>query len=537
MKSVIAPENRPRVYEAILIALLGLGTLALGLYHLTAYPAPWFDERWYLHIARNLARYGQYAVLSSEGFRYDDTALAVAPTLYLPIALAFRLVGVGLLPARLVMVLYLLATVAALYLTARRLYGYPVAAAAAYLFLLQAEDDPFTATLYLGRQAMGEIPALLFFLLGTLAFLKAMRTTAPSDVARNRRLPPSAVVAGLLFGLAMATKLQYVFFIPPALLLTALVAHLWLRRPLWGPTLLALAVGLVTLAAWYGCLGLLVGPENLAAILRGLSAASSPQVRVFSLSAIAQGAKFLLRSKFLVFGLPALLYGVILALRRDRRDVATLFLGAFILTGLGWYVVASIGWPRYTYPFLAVGNLFIAQLLYDLGDGFRLQPRPTPSDFAATPSAAAGGGGGVRPLRAMAVLLLLLFLPLAGFRTIARDILSPPDSGYEAFTRAVQETVPPGKVIETWEWELTVVDEVHRYHLPPTPLLNDLIARVYFGASASPDDYPFLAFDPDYIAVGRFARWTGLYPPSVLDACCRRVIAVGEYELFIVAQD
>lgn len=509
--------RKDKGWEAALVVLLGLGTLALGLYHLAAYPAPWFDEGWYLHIARNLARYSQYAVLSSEGFRYDDTALAVAPTLYLPIALVFRLAGVGLLQARLVMVFYLLATVAALYLTARRLYGYPVAAAAAYLFLLQAEDDSFTATLYLGRQVMGEVPALLFFLLGTLAFLKVLRAPIPSPGAAGRRRPPlSATVAGLLFGLSMATKLQYVFFIPPALLLTALVAHLGLRRPLWRPTLLALGVGLVTLAAWYGCLGVLVGPENLAAILRGLSAASSPQVRVFSLSTIVQGAKFLLRSKFLVFGLPALLYGLALALRRDRRDVSTLFLGAFILTGLGWYVVASIGWPRYTYPFLAVGNLFIARFLYDWGDGFRL--RLHSPHF----------------IRALAVLLLLIFLPLASFRTVARDILSPPDSGYEAFTRAIQTTVPPGKVIETWEWELTVVDDARSYHLPPTPLLNGLIARVYFGAPASPDDYPFLAFDPDYVAVGRFARWTGLYAPSTLEMCCRRVVAVGEYELFEV---
>ena len=506
-------------WEPLLIALLGLGTLALGLYHLTAYPAPWFDEGWYLHIARNLARFGQYAVLSSEGFRYDDTALAVAPTLYLPIALVFRLAGVGLLQARLVMVLYLLATVVAFYLTARRLYGYPVAAAAAYLFLLQAEDDPFTATLYMGRQAMGEIPALLFFLLGTLAFLKALEPPSRSpQTSRERPLPLSVLVSGFLFGLAMVTKLQYVFFIPPALLLTALVAHLFLRRPLWRPALLALTAGLLTLAAWYGCLGLLVGRENLAAILRGLSAASSPQVRVFSLHTIAQGGKFLLRSKFLVFGLPALLYGFAQALRRDRRDTPTLFLGAFILTGLGWYVVASIGWPRYTYPFLAVGNIFIAWLLDDLGDGFHLHIRSP------------------RFVRAIAVLLLLLLLPLASFRLVARDILSPPDSGYEAFTRAVWTTVPPGRVIETWEWELTVVDEAHLYHLPPTPLLNNLIARVYFGAPASPGDYPFLAFDPDYIAVGRFARWTGLYPPSVLEMCCRPVVAVGEYELFEVTR-
>lgn len=501
-------RKKPDKWEIILITLLGVSGVILALVHLTTYPAPWFDEGWYLQIARNLAHYGQYAVLSSEGFRYDDTALAVAPTLYLPIALVFRLAGVGLLQARLVMVLYLLATVAAFYRTARTLHGYPVAAAATYLFLLRMEDDPFTSTVYLGRQAMGEVPALFFFLLGALLWFRALNTT--------RRTP--LFISGLCFGLAMVTKLQYVFFIPPALLLTAMIAH-QLRRPIWRPSLVTLTVGLVVLLAWYGILGALVGPQNLKAIIQGIQTASSPQVRVLSLTTLARSVKFLIRSDFLVFGLPALLYGLVLALRRDRRDVPALLLGAFMLTVMVWYVFASIGWPRYAYPFLAIGNLFIARLLCDLGNGFRLHFRsPT---F----------------VRTLAVLLILILLPLAQFRLVGRDILAPPDSGFEAFTRYIRTNVPLGRTIETWEWEVTFADEARYYHLPPTPLLNTLIAHVNLGLPYSPEEYNFQQFGPDYLIVGRFARWTGLYPVEFLENHCRHIVTTGEYELFeVIAQ-
>ncbi len=196
-------------------------------------------------------------------------------------------------------------------------------------------------------------------------------------------------------------------------------------HPIGRSSLLTLATGLAVLLAWYGILGIIVGPQNLKAILQGLLAASSPQVRALSLTTLARGLKFLLRSNFLVFGLPALLYGLLPALRPDRRDVPTLFLSAFMLTAMVWYVSASIGWPRYAYPFLAVGNIFIARLLYDLGDGFRLQLR--------SPNL----------LRALAALLILALMPVAQFRLVGREILSPPDSGFEPFTRYIRENVPP----------------------------------------------------------------------------------------------
>ena len=57
-------------------ALVGIGSIAaiialvfLATWNQPAYPATWQDEGFTLQGAMNLARYGQYAMKSSEGFR------------------------------------------------------------------------------------------------------------------------------------------------------------------------------------------------------------------------------------------------------------------------------------------------------------------------------------------------------------------------------------------------------------------------------------------------------------------------------------
>lgn len=501
--AMIACALRPKYQEAGAIIVLLAGTLLLGLYNLATYPAPWFDEGWYLHIARNLAIYGQYATLSSEGFRYDDTALAVAPTLYLPIALVFRWVGVGLVQARLIMVAYLLLATVMFYLVARAAGNYVIAVIATYLFLTHMEDDLFTSTIYLGRQVMGEVPALCFFLAGCLLWFRAL------TVGRARY----TTSVGFLFGLAVVTKLQFIFFIVPTLSLFVLLAHVQPLRPVRKPAIEALVSSLVVIAAWYAVLWAVLGSQNLVNLVKGLLVASSPQVRVFSIHTLGESIKFILRSDFLVFGLPAVFYTLWRAVRRGCSELRQLFLGAFILTGWSWYMLASVGWPRYAYPFLAISNVFTAHLFYDLGD------------FSSR---------GLHNTRAVAVMLVMLFLPLSQFRLVGRGLLAPSDSGFQEFTAYIRQNVPQGHTIETWEWEVTFVDDVRLYHLPPTSLLNTLIQDVYGGGTYQPTDYDFRQFNPDYIVVGRFARWTGLYPRDFLERGCRRLAAIGEYELFEV---
>lgn len=494
------------------LLLLGLGTMGLGLYHLGTYPAPWFDEGWYLQIPRNLVLYGQYAPLSAEGFRSADTVLSVAPTLYLPVAAVFKLAGIGFFQARVVMLGYWLVASAAFYLAARRAYGPTVAVVALYLFLFRLEDDPFTSTFYLGRQVMGEVPALGFLLAGGLLWFRALE----SPTRRGGRL----VGAGLLLGLAAITKLQFILLILPTLLVTGLIARLYWRERTLGPALITAGICLATLALWYGVLRLLLGPENFAVLLRDLSSASAPQVRVSSGVAFLRGAKFLLRSTFLVVGVPGLLYALLSGARRERPNLPALFLFCFVGSALGWYLLASVGWTRYAYPFLAVGNLFIARLLVDLGDGLRFERR---------------AGGWPVAARGVAVLALIGLLPWGNFRLLARELVAP-DRSLEQFNAYLQVHVPAGAVIETWEWEVAVLDTAHRYHFPPTPLLNTLIAQANLGVTDEPVAYDFLAARPDYVVVGRFAQWTELYPLTILAAHGRPVVTIGPYVLYEVVE-
>src|SRR5512145_1124704 len=83
-----------------------LGTLLIFFFvffNLTRFPAPWFDEGSHLHVPKTLVQYGVYADISSEGFRYYGPTIGVGPTVMLPIAGMFKLFGIGLLQARIVM--------------------------------------------------------------------------------------------------------------------------------------------------------------------------------------------------------------------------------------------------------------------------------------------------------------------------------------------------------------------------------------------------------------------------------------------------
>jgi hypothetical protein len=42
---------------------------------------------------------------------------------------------------------------------------------------------------------------------------------------------------------------------------------------------------------------------------------------------------------------------------------------------------------------------------------------------------------------------------------------------------------------------------------------------------------------PDYVVVGSFAKWTGLYPLDFLEQECTLVTSVGEYDLYRVNTD
>src|SRR5262245_22025064 len=129
---------KARVLTLTRIVLTGLVvalTLFLMLYRLTDYPTPWYDEGSHLHVAKNIALHGVYADSSSEGYRAFGPAVGVGPTIMLPIAALFKLVGISIPLARLVIVAYSLLTLLFVYIITLRFVSWPYALLAVLLLL------------------------------------------------------------------------------------------------------------------------------------------------------------------------------------------------------------------------------------------------------------------------------------------------------------------------------------------------------------------------------------------------------------------
>src|SRR4051812_42311390 len=99
---------------ARIIGLLML--IVLATFNLTTWPATWFDEGSHLMVPKSLVLFGVYADYDSSGFRYFGPSTGVGPTVLLPIAAMFKVFGVGLLQARLVVAVYLVLAVITVYL-------------------------------------------------------------------------------------------------------------------------------------------------------------------------------------------------------------------------------------------------------------------------------------------------------------------------------------------------------------------------------------------------------------------------------------
>ena len=126
-------------------------------------------------------------------------------------------------------------------------------------------------------------------------------------------------------------------------------------------------------------------------------------------------------------------------------------------------------------------------------------------------------------------LAVVVGLPLLG--TGAKLIRVPPPDAQQ-IAAWLSANLPDDTVIETYEPELGVLSD-HRYHYPPPSLLIHAVAHVARGAPAPASRYNFReAATADYVVVGPFARYVGLYGDDDLDADFSRVHEQGPYAVW-----
>lgn len=549
-------------WAELILAVAGLALLVLlATVNLENYPRTWFDEGSHLHVPKSLVQTGVYADRSAEGFRYYGPSAGVGPTVLVPIALVFWLTEIGLVPARLVMVGYLLVAVIIYTGAARRLYG-PATAFLAAALLVTAPPLDFIA---LGRQVLGEVPALAFLMLGFLCWWHATGATGvrsdqgrlAGDVQLN---PPDQryrqsgrqvsyrwlIAASIAFGLTALTKNQFTLLMAPTWVVMAILNHLYYRQLSWRAFLFPLA-GVVGGAGLWILLQLVAawgGTGDAGATLRLLREASGGAIFVFSPARMLSSLRFLVGpDRAFFWALPGLIYGIVLASQRNRHGLHQALPLTLAIIGLAWFAFGSIGWPRYAFPALAVVNLFTARFAMDLlRTMHRRATGPAASDVGAnadprrpmrSPKAPAGLARRVigRPLTTAAGLILALMV-LAPLLVEMRTIASANKRDPQQMAAYLTAQVPPGTVIETWEPELGFLSE-HRYHYPPSGWLDRAVRAKWLHGGAGLSGYdPAAIAHPAYLVIGPFGKFSGLYEPLLEQGQVRLMISIGDYDLY-----
>lgn len=480
----------------------------LAVYNLGYSPAPWFDEGEHFRVAKTLVQYGQYGVWSADGIRYFGPTIGVGPTMLLPVALAFKLWGIGLVQGRIVILLYLLAAAVLYWFYARKLEKSGSFAWLALLLLLAA---PGIAFINLGRQGLGEVPASAFFLAGLLVWLSNSEKPQPALAGW--------VAAGVLFGLSAITKSNYGLLLPPTLVVVWLLNHFYYHQSKlkWTAFVLPFVLTGGALGGWYLVILLFLGGSDFATNFQLLRNASGGSAFVFSLERMASAWKFFLGPQAL-FGLaaPGLIYAAWRALQRTSESFRLVLPLAFCLVWLGWFLGASVGWPRYAFPALLLCPLFTVKLFLDLPGlvGYWLK-RP-----AWQP--------GMRLLMG----LLLAGLIAGGLISQVPTTLKVDDSAQQ-LAAYLNQNVDRQAIIETWESELGFLTD-HRYHYPPPELLDKAVRLKWLGGTGPslPEIYHPETLNPDYLIVGQFGRWNELYPDQLLATRYRLIVSFGDYSLY-----
>lgn len=499
-------DNRKTLFW-ILGALL---VYFLVFYNLTRYPAPWFDEGSHLHVPKTLVKYGVYADISSEGFRYYGPTIGVGPTVMLPIAGMFKLFGIGLLQARLVMALYLIAAIYVFYRLVEQLSGKRIA----WIALALVISSRSVLILYYGRQLLGEVPGLFYLVLGFFLWFSKWE-----DDRNWKRLS----LIGLLFGLAMITKYQYLLFLAPTLILSWLLDIFYYEASSHRNFLIPGIVAAGSFGIWQLITLQYLGPATAMENMALLRASAEGAAFNFNLTQLAANFGVLTsRAVYLEALLPALIYGFFISTPRTRDGQNSSMIFLLVVLNLGWFVVSSIGWIRYAFLGLALSSIFIARLFYDITSGFKF-------DWSAGAFRSIFDGRNAYRLAISVWLLAIIMIPMS---KNVLDIAAPGPNYAQQMSAYLDANVPENAIIETWDPEMGFLTD-HNYHYPPNALLAIAVNQVYYGGEPVQDRYDFLQTEkPEYLLLGEFSKWTEIYPADEIQSNYQLVQSFGDYDLY-----
>lgn len=477
----------------LLKAVLAVVTVILIIVRPSQAPVPQFDEGWVMSVAHNLVTTGHYGQMR-DGKPAPASLLNIGFPVVLPVALSFRMFGVGIWQARLPSMAYSLAAFAALIGLAKALYGTRIAIASWAILLFATPVTPVLWT----RQVLGEAPMLLFTLLGFWSLLCSLRKGG-----RYWAIGP------LLFALACLTKLQALPFISLSLLTPAVLA-LRARERL---------VFLILTACLVGTIGLYAGGRWAMDRILGYEILPGTGAELLSTTALAVSlpARRAALAGFLFYALPTGLSaishtfsGAQYAAQNSEFAVVAIrtALWGFVSGWLGWYLLLSVGWERYLVAPTFVGSVLVAVMLSHWTFGF---------DLPQTIESAAACVGLRRTdrhtLGALAALVILGSGVALSTTRLAGNYLAPTDTSLADTIDYLNTSTPSDSLVETYQMELFPFLK-RRYHYPPDDVQQQLNSRTWLGLETN-IDYDPLSADPDYLVVGPLTSTWGLYDEAI----------------------
>ncbi len=488
----------------------------LLIYNLSLWPTPWFDEGPPLQVSKNLVQIGKYGLNSSEGFRPFSQSVTVGPTVTLLVALAFKVFGTGILQARLISVLYGFLAIFLFYTVGYKIFSHKVAFLATLLLLVTPlfSNDTSASFLALSRMVMGEVPALAFLLAGCLFWFLSL----------EKKAYVFSILSGLAFGAAIITKAQYII-LPVSLLLIWVLNRLWYHKIEWKHTVIPFLLSILIGLTWYGYNIYMSEPGFM-----GYFEQSATLALIFSIRQLIKNARVLVGSMSIILGIPAFIYGTSFCIKKDIVSVKRVLLISIIFLWLNWFILSSIGWLRYALPALVLMDIFISKFLIDLALVYK-----TDSDIKKRITRIRSQNV-IDILKFISVVLFIVLIILSPLQQYIKVISTWQDPSLYQFTNYLNSNITDKEIIETSEREIVFLTD-HNYHQITNAVADQAIRYVQFNEPYPDNFYNICAYQPSFLVMGWFGRWTELYKSDLAADCCENIFSINQYDLYKIKPD
>ncbi|RJQ32454.1 hypothetical protein C4572_00945 [Candidatus Parcubacteria bacterium] len=319
----------------IMISLLLASAVFLITFRFAETPKVWIDEGIFTETAKNLAVKGNSGIQINPQKIISSAAWSTAGyPLIFPVAASFKIFGVGLMEARLPMLIYLMGLVVAFYVFSFRVAGFYAGVSSVLLLL---SFSPFYGN---GRPVQGEIPGLVFFIFASVFLFNWEK--------RDFKKTALLFWSGLFFGLAASSKPLYLMLILPTLLLISILIK---KKGGYFKNLIFFGGGfIIPLVLWF-----FTQFPNFSLFQKALRIyfTANPDASVSSTDSILSNIpKFFSESTpmlFMAMLFPAVIFYSIKVIKRKKYTIAEVAILIFIILNLFAFLKGP-GWYRHFFP-------------------------------------------------------------------------------------------------------------------------------------------------------------------------------------------